>query len=377
MTHIVQIVPYLTPGAGVPGVAWNLDRAFRELGAEVETFTFDVARNGRPFPYPQTGIAGRLARMRRIMWFRIVGTRRARAYLATRPRAVSICHSEVLAGDVFVDHGSMLLALRAAGRPWWRIFMNPIQPLSYLLERRRFRGRIHDTIVTLTGRGAADLVALYGKVAPSIVTIPNGVDLDRFRPANATVRDRLRAAYGLGDDDRVALFIGHDLPRKGIKHAIAALVHAPEVLLLVVGGVTPTIDAAKELAERLGVAARTLFVGPRDDVDQFFAVADMFVFPSGYETFGLVLLEALACGVPVVATRVGCAPDVVVDGVNGFLVEQDPVQIGARLQELAEANLTPWRTATRSSVEGLTWRHAAQQYLDLASSIERKRRSHG
>ncbi len=94
-----------------------------------------------PFHYPTTGVRGRLARMRRIVWFRFVGTRRARAYLAARPDAVSICHSEALAGDVFVDHGSMLRALRAAGRPLWRILLNPIQPLTYLHERARYRGR--------------------------------------------------------------------------------------------------------------------------------------------------------------------------------------------------------------------------------------------
>ena len=58
----------------------------------------------------------------------------------------------------------------------------------------------------------------------------------------------------------------------------------------------------------------------------------MFVFPSGYDAFGLVVLEALASGLPVVATRVGCAPDVVVDGVNGYLVEQDAAEIGERME---------------------------------------------
>ena len=148
----------------------------------------------------------------------------------------------------------------------------------------------------------------------------------------------------------MALFVGHDLPGKGIRHAVGALVHAPTVMLLVVGGVASTVDSARSLAESLGVSERVLFVGPRQDVERFFAMSDMFVFPSGYEAYGLVVLEALASGLPVVATRVGCAPDVVVDGVNGYLVEQDAAEIGERMESLAAADLTAWRPRARASV---------------------------
>jgi len=373
--HIVQIVPYLGPGAGISGVAWNLDREFRALGATVDAYTFDVARGNRPFRYPTAGLRGRLARMRRIVWFRVMGTRRAREFLAARPDAISICHNEAIAGDIFVDHGSMLRTMRAAGHPLWRILLNPIQPLSFLQERSRIRGHVHRAIVTLTTRGEADLVALYGRVGPRVVTIPNGVDLQRFRPPDAPERERLRGEYGLGGDERVAVFVAHDLPRKGIDHAIAALVHAPGVLLLVVGGVASTIDAARASAERRGVAARVLFVGPRHDVERFFAMSDMLVFPSGYETYGLVVLEALASGLPVVATRVGCAPDVVVDGENGYLVDQDAAQIGERLASIAETEVGAWRDHARASVKRLSWRHAAERYLDLASQVDRERQA--
>ncbi|WP_457100820.1 glycosyltransferase family 4 protein [Microbacterium sp. P5_E9] len=371
--HIVQIVPFLQPGTGVGAVAWNLDRELRALGATVEAFTFDTARAGRPFHYPTTGIKGRLARMRRIVWFRFAGTRRARQYLAAHPDAISICHSEAIAGDIFVDHGSMIQAMRAAGHPLWRILLNPIQPLSYLHERARFRGGVHRTVVTLTAHGEADLVRLYGRVRPPVVTIPNGVDTDRFKPAAEDERARLRGEYSLDAEDRVALFIGHDLPGKGIQHAIAALVHAPTVLLLVVGGVASTVASARSLAESLGVSERVLFVGPRQDVERFLAMSDMFVFPSGYDAFGLVVLEALASGLPVVATRVGCTPDVVIDGVNGYLVMQDAAEIGDRLESVAAGDRAEWGRRARASVEDRTWRHVAQQYLELTERVAASR----
>jgi glycosyltransferase involved in cell wall biosynthesis len=370
--HIVQIVPFIGPGNGIPGVAWNLEREMRALGATVESFTFNKARAGRPFHYPDTAVRGRLARMQRILWFRFAGTRRAHVYLAARPDAISICHSEVLAGDIFVHHGSVLRAMRAGGRPLWK-FMHPIHQVSYLHERARFRGRVHRTVVTLTAGGEADLVGLYGGVQPPVVTIPNGVDTDRFRPPAEEDRARLRREYALDDEDRVALFVGHDLPGKGIQHAVAALVHAPTVMLLVVGGVRSTVDAAQSLAQRLGVSERVLFVGPRTDVERFFALSDMLVFPSGYEAYGLVVLEALASGLPVIATRVGCAPDVVVDGVNGFLVEQDAAEIGDRMETLAAADLADWSPRARASVAERTWRHVAAKYLELAEQVAASR----
>ncbi len=374
--RIVQIVPFLGPGNGIAGVAWNLERELRALGATVESFTFDKARAGRPFHYPNTPIRGRIARMRRILWFRFVGTRRARVYLAARPDAVSICHSEILAGDIFVHHGSVLRAMRAGGRPLWK-YLNPIHHVIYLHERARFRGRVHRTVVTLTAGGEADLVGLYGRVQPPVVTIPNGVDTDRFTPPVEEERTRLRREYHLDEEARVALFIGHDLPGKGIQHAVAALVHAPTVLLLVVGGVRSTVDAAQSLAESLGVSERVLFVGPRQDVDRFLTLSDMLVFPSGYEAYGLVVLEALASGLPVIATRVGCAPDVVVDGVNGYLVEQDAAEIGERMESLAAADLAEWRPRARASVADRTWRHVAEQYLALAEEVAASRSVEG
>jgi UDP-glucose:(heptosyl)LPS alpha-1,3-glucosyltransferase len=371
--RIIQIAPFIAGGSGVGEVAVNLEREFRAAGVEVESFTFTTARRGRPFSYPMTPIMGRLARIRRIFWFRMVGSRRARAYLAEHPDAISICHSEALAGDIFVDHGSMLRAMLAGGRPLWRILLNPIQPLSYLHERARYRGRTHRAIVTLTAGEKADLVRLYGRVQPPVVVIPNGVDTKRFRPRTDEERSRLRSEFALDDEDRVALFIAHDLPGKGIRYAVEALVHAPTVLLLVVGGIASTVNAAKALADELGVSQRVLFLGPRQDVEQLFALSDMFVFPSGYDAFGLVVLEALASGVPVISTRVGCAPDVIVDGVNGYLVDQDGAEIGERMEELAAADLAAWRDRARASVATRTWEHVAAQYLELARDVEARR----
>jgi UDP-glucose:(heptosyl)LPS alpha-1,3-glucosyltransferase len=148
-------------------------------------------------------------------------------------------------------------------------------------------------------------------------------------------------------------------------------------LLLVVGGNAQAIDAARARADELGVVERVLFVGTRTDLPLFFAAADIFVLASAYEANALVVLEALASGLPVVSTAVGYAPEIIVDGENGFLVAREAREIGARFEELAMADLPEWRVRARRSVEHLGWRSIAERYLALVDEIIADRAARG
>lgn len=376
MTRIVQIVPFIGPGSGVAGVAWNLEQELRALGATVERFTFDDARRGPARRWPRSQFGARLARGWRVVWFSTAGTARARRFLAERPDAISICHNNVMAGDVYVNHGIVLASMRARGQSAWRMARNPFHVFTHLRDRIRYRGRTHRVVVALSRAEADDLVRTYGRVRARLEVIPNGVDLDRFRPPSPTERMAARTRLGLGEEERVALFIGHEFDRKGLTFAIRGLRHAEGVLLLIVGGSDDIIAAANEEAKSVGVGERVLFLGPRYNLRPYLAAADLFVLPSAYEANALVVLEALASGLPVVTTRVGFAPEVVVDGVNGFLVERDPHEVGERMQQLADLSddeLAGYRSHARSSVEPYSWRAAARRYLDLARELEAER----
>ncbi|SFR78531.1 Glycosyltransferase involved in cell wall bisynthesis [Microbacterium azadirachtae] len=366
--RIVQIAPSVAPGAGISGVAWELERAFRAQGHTVESLT--AAQLVRIPPRTQ-----RAAWRRRLSMvgtqFRLAvgGSARARRYLAARPDAVALCHGMVLAGDVFVNHVITVAAVRARGHALWRILRNPMVPFAYVVDRIRYRGRTHRAVVALTSAEVSALERWYGAVAPPVQVIPNGVDLERFRPPTDAERRDARAALGLDDEHRVALFIGHELRWKGVPLAIDALVHAPTVMLLVVGGDSETIPLMLRRAERAGVLDRVHFAGVRTDLQAVFAAADMFVFPTLYEPYGMVVSEALASGLPVVATRQGCAADLIEDGVNGYLVDPDPVAIARRLEQIAATDVTGWRDACRRSVEHLGWDRIARRYIDLLSSV--------
>ena len=378
MTRIVQIVPFIGPGSGVAGVAWHLEQELTALGATVERFTFDDARRGPARRWPSSQFGARLARGWRIVWFSTVGTRRARRFLAERPDAVVICHNNAMVGDVYVNHGILLASMRARGQSSWRMARNPFHIFTHLRDRIRYRGRTHRVVVALSQSEADDLVATYGRVRPRVVVIPNGVDLDRFRPPTAELRRAGRTSLGLGEEERVAVFIGHEFDRKGLSVAIRGLPFAQDVLLLIIGGSDDIIAAAHEEAKSVGVDDRVLFLGPRYNLRSFLAASDMFVLPSAYEANALVVLEALASGLPVVTTRVGFAPEVVVDGENGFLVDRDPREVGERLQQLAELphdELDEWRRRARASVESYSWREIARRYLELAEELDAERRA--
>lgn len=376
MTRIVQIVPFIGPGSGVAGVAWNLEQELRALGATVERFTFDDARRGPARRWPRSQFGARLARGWRVVWFSTAGTARARRFLAERPDAITICHNNVMAGDVYVNHGIVLASMRARGQSAWRMARNPFHVFTHVRDRIRYRGRAHRVVVALSRAEADDLVRTYGRVRARLEVIPNGVDLDRFRPPSPAERTAARARLGLGEEERVALFIGHEFDRKGLSFAIRGLRQAEGVLLLIVGGSDDIIAAANEEAKSVGVGERVLFLGPRYNLRPYLAASDLFVLPSAYEANALVVLEALASGLPVVATRVGFAPEVVVDGVNGFLVERDAREVGERMQQLADLSddeLAEYRRHARSSVEPYSWRAVARRYLDLARELEAAR----
>lgn len=169
-----------------------------------------------------------------------------------------------------------------------------------------------------------------------ISVVPCGVDVSLFRPRGAAER-RV-------DGRHRVLFVGRLVERKGIGNTITALANVPGAELVVAGGPDPAgldrdpeVRRLRQLAEANGVADRVTFRGRvgRADLPALLRSADVVVCVPWYETFGIVPLEAMACGVPVVASAVGGLIDTVVDGVTGVHVPpRDPDTLAARLNEL-------------------------------------------
>ena len=179
-----------------------------------------------------------------------------------------------------------------------------------------------DALLAATDHEQELLTWRYGADAGRIFMAPPGVDTEQFKPLN---RDRCSREIGLPETRFRLLFAGRTTPIKGIPLLIEALALLPEdASAVVVGGSPgdPTRRSLREVTQHFGVAGRVRFVGsvPHEQLPTYFGAADLCVVPSYYESYGMVALEALACGRPVVASRVGGLESVIDHGVNGILV---------------------------------------------------------
>jgi D-inositol-3-phosphate glycosyltransferase len=235
--------------------------------------------------------------------------------------------------------------------------------------------RCADLVVASTEEEGEQLVRYYGAEPGRVEIVPQGVDHTVFSPGDSRAA---RRALGL-DDRPVLLFVGRIQPLKGVDLAIRALdaLDDPRAELIVSGGPSGP-DGELELARLhalvadLGVSDRVRFLPPQPHARlvQYYRAADVCVVPSRSESFGLVALEAAACGTPVVASRVGGLTLVVDDGVTGYLVERrDPTAFADAIARVLRA---PEGLATNAVQHASTysWSLAAarlrRHYDDLA-----------
>jgi D-inositol-3-phosphate glycosyltransferase len=193
-----------------------------------------------------------------------------------------------------------------------------------------------DRLVANTRFEAQDLVASYDADPTRLTVVQPGVDLERFRPAPVD-----RARFGLPERGHVVAFVGRIQPLKGPDVLIRALPDMPGVTVVICGGPSGSgLDRPTsliELADSLGVSDSVRFLPPQtgDDLAALYRAADLVAVPSHNESFGLVALEAQACGTPVVAASVGGLVTAVRDGVSGVLVDgHDPADWARVLSKL-------------------------------------------
>ena len=261
-------------------------------------------------------------------------------------------------------------------------------------------GRYFDKPVTITARGTdINLIARYalaGKMirwaagkAAGLITVSralkdalselgvrpervrvlrNGVDLDTFQPGDPAA---LRQTLGLRPP--VLLSVGNLLPFKGHDLAVEALARLPEASLLIVGQ-GPAEPELRALIQARGLAGRVHMLGavPHSDMARVYNAADVLVLASAREGWPNVLLEAMACGTPAVATRVGGIPEVLAEPAAGRLMAR---RDEACLAETLRALLAdpPARAATRAYAEGFGWEATTQGQLELFRGILARR----
>ena len=201
-----------------------------------------------------------------------------------------------------------------------------------------------------------------------IVVIPNGVDLDEFKP-DKVKRRKIREMYGIADDEVVLMFSGYEFRRKGLEYIIKALPQVKEnVKLLVVGKDNP--EPYKKLASKLGVLDKIIFAGFVPDISEFYAASDIFVFPTAYEAFSLATLEAVASGLPILATKVNGTEELIKEGYNGFFVKRHPENIAEKINILLDDELRRRMSKNaRKTAEEYSWSEVAKKTMEVYKNL--------
>ena len=242
-----------------------------------------------------------------------------------------------------------------------------------------------DRIVATCPAEKDDLQRYYGCDPNKIVIIPCGVNTGVFEPVQ---RERARRELQLSEDDRVIVYVGRILPRKGIDNVIEGVANLCQttqhrVTLIIVGGETDQAmpDNDEEMgrlagvARSLGIADKVCFTGrrPQSALKLYYSAADVCVTTPWYEPFGMVPLESMACGTPVVAAAVGGLKFSVVDSVTGFLVPpKDPAVLAEKLDLILsndELRQEQSSMARRRVEEWFAWPRIAARIANLYEEL--------
>jgi D-inositol-3-phosphate glycosyltransferase len=231
-------------------------------------------------------------------------------------------------------------------------------------------------IIAFSAEERDNMTRIYGAPPAKVRVIPCGVDPALFHPLD---KERTRRELGLPGRSKVLLFAGRIQPIKGIDILLGAVARLAgnQVRLLIVGGNSASEDELARLcslANELGIRDKVNFLGAVEHgrMPLLYSAADVCIVPSYHETFGLVALEALACGTPVVATRVGGLTTIVQDRITGHLVDElSPEAFARSLESLLgdEALRQRMAEAARPSVMKYAWPLVAPQVLQTYEEL--------
>lgn len=277
-----------------------------------------------------------------------------RTYYQDVLRFGSGCHWEYLKHTHFSMQSTVVRLLHR---------INPRNMIVMHMEKKSFRSDNYKKIICISNMVKREIQYYYGIPEQDITVIHNAVDLERFTPINRYgYREKIRNEIGIKDDEIAILFVGSGFERKGLASAIEALSLIPDkrFKLIVIG--KGNEFKYQLFATRAGVCERVLFLGARENIEQYYAASDIFIFPSLYDAFGTVVLEAMASGLPSLVSNQSGASEVVVHNKDSFVINpKDTVGMARYLNELADK--------IKREEMGKSAHIAAQKY-DFKSNLE-------
>ncbi len=215
-------------------------------------------------------------------------------------------------------------------------------------------------------------------ITGKVVNIPTGIDSGKFKPVNTDVRNN----YGIEDDEKLVLFTGRFIHFKNLPFLVkgmAEVIKQNDKVKLMLVGEGPFFGQIKKMVSVLKIENKVVFTGkiPNDVLPRYYSAADLYLITSNYDNFPNAVIEAMACGLPVVATNVGGIPDLVENGVNGFCIENNNI---AELKETVLKMLKDDKLSdeignnNRETVgKRFNWLKSAGQFLEVYEDVLAKK----
>jgi UDP-glucose:(heptosyl)LPS alpha-1,3-glucosyltransferase len=250
--------------------------------------------------------------------------------------------------------------------------LSPFHRVMLLMERGLFTSPGLKRVIANSQQVRDEVIRHYNVEAGRIRVIYNGLDRGRFHPLEPRAQAELRRGWGVPDDTEIVLFVGSSFERKGLTYLLQAFssLRDKRSQLWVVG--KGRLAPYQSLAERLGMAERVKFWGPAPETAPFYQAATVLALPTLYDPCSNVVLEALACGLPVVTTAANGAAELLSPGENGAILPQPDDITGLRksLTRFLDQGHDPqvWQSATEA-VAGLSWEATVAQTLKVLEEV--------
>lgn len=382
---VIQASRELTLSGGISKVANQLGQQLTKREFNVTTFTTEYDNTsscvGRvmvlPVPKWFNKLPAYFKNYVKTLWF-VKQVDKIYKHKNTNPNCVTISHRDSYGADIAVGHSCHKEAIsikKREGRSLW--WLNPIHAL-YIKEESLIFKKPFPILAAISTSIAREYKKHYNIPSKNIETIPNGVDLNRFHPSlRIESRAQLIKEFSLPDNAFILLFVGNEFKRKGLDYildALEILKDQKELHLFILGGADKTSYLKR--VEGTDLLERIYFTGIRSDTQLFFTGSDIFILPANYEPFGLVGIEALSSGTPILAPELGGFLDYLKDGKNGYFIKRDGADIAQKIMKLIDRNVwSKMSSFSRKSVLEFSWDNIGNMYAKLVKNVYLKRQN--
>jgi UDP-glucose:(heptosyl)LPS alpha-1,3-glucosyltransferase len=269
-------------------------------------------------------------------------------------------------------HREWLKQLARVRGPFGRlgIVLNPYHRYLVRAEKRMFTSPRLRAVICNSQMVRGEISRHFGVPDEKLHVIYSGIDTSAYHPDLKKHRAEIRARYAIPESATLFLFVGSGFERKGVAALLEAMAQLPDNVCLLVVGRDKKMSSYENKARGLGCDGRVRFAGSQSDAKPFYGAADAFVLPSLYDPFPNVILEAMACGLPVITSTKSGGAELLREGVNGFTCDAlDVPGLIRQMRMITPANSLALGAAARTAIEPFTLEHMSGELSQLYGKL--------